>query len=98
MNIFMNQTTDNTIPLLTDIIAAPAAAETPAPTVIQLQQIRQEIQEDLMQMLLVQVDDMADILKTRMRASVEQALAETLTQKTAQPENIRLERESLTEL
>jgi len=87
----MNQTTDNTIPLLTEIITMPAAAETPALTAAWLQQIRQEIQEDLMQVLLVQVDSMADTFKTRVRASLEQALAETQepAEKLAKFENIK---------
>lgn len=65
------------------------------PSAEQLLQLRQEIEENLMQRLLGQVNDvmhqhlqdhlavvldnMADMLKSRVRTSLEQALAETVT-------------------
>lgn len=72
----------------------------PEPSAEQLRQLRQDIQENVMQTLLGQIDNvlhqhlqdhlavildnMADILKTRVRASLEQALAETVTQALAE--------------
>ncbi|MFJ9532977.1 hypothetical protein [Herbaspirillum sp. NPDC101396] len=81
-------------------ISTPLPAVAPEPSAEQLRQIRQDIQENVMQTLLGQVDsvlhqhlqdhlavildNMADILKTRVRASLEQALAETVTQALAE--------------
>jgi predicted lipid-binding transport protein (Tim44 family) len=120
----MNPSTDNSIPLLTEVIAAataeptspmPAVAAPPATsaapiaaaisssgtaTAEQLRQIRQDIQEGVMQEMLKQVDNIlhqhlqdhlavvldniAEILKTRVRASLEKALAESVTQALAE--------------
>ena len=81
-------------------VSTPLPAVAPEPSAEQLRQIRQDIQENVMQTLLGQVDNvlhqhlqdhlavildnMADILKTRVRASLEQALAETVTQALAE--------------
>jgi len=75
-------------------------AMAPVPNAEQLQQLRQEIQDNVMQTLLghvdsvlhqhlqdhlaVILDNMADILKTRVRASLEQALAQSVTQALAE--------------
>ncbi|ASU39925.1 hypothetical protein hmeg3_17610 [Herbaspirillum sp. meg3] len=81
-------------------VSPPLPATAPIPTTEQLQQLRQEIQDNIMQKMLGQVDNvlhqhlqdhlavildnMADILKTRVRASLEQALAESVTQALAE--------------
>jgi len=81
-------------------VSTPLPAVAPEPSAEQLRQLRQDIQENIMQTLLGQVDNvlhqhlqdhlavildnMADILKTRVRASLEQALAETVTQALAE--------------
>lgn len=110
---------DNNIPLLTEVISAPVATPAPplmeqfapapgyatapghiAPTPEQLQQISQDVRESVLQQLLghvdtvlhqhlqdhlaVVLDNMADILKTRVRASLEQALEESVTQALAE--------------
>lgn len=81
-------------------VSPPLPAVAPVPTEEQLRHIRQEIQDNIMQKMLGQVDNvlhqhlqdhlavildnMADILKTRVRASLEQALAESVTQALAE--------------
>jgi hypothetical protein len=115
----MNPSADNSIPLLTEIIATaapvsptvPIATASPASGALattatahateeQLRHIRQDIQEGVMQEMLKQVDNilhqhlqdhlavvldnMAEILKTHVRAGLEKALAESVTQALAE--------------
>lgn len=103
----MDNATYQNIPLLTEVIAiAPMSnaagpdtaliAPVNPPSSEQLQQIRQDVLENVMQAMLREVDhvlhqhlqdhlavvldNMADILKTRVRASMEQALVATVEQ------------------
>ena len=89
---------DADIPLLTEIIAASPTAVSTATTVStqELQQIRQDVFENVMQSLLkeldpllhehlqdqlaVVLDNLAEILKNRVRVSLEQALTLTVEQ------------------
>jgi len=92
----MDPSSDHSIPLLTEIITASTEPTAALPNEQQLQQIRQDVYENVMQDLLKQIDivlhqhlqdhlavildNMADILKTRVRTSLEQALATTVEQ------------------
>jgi len=96
----MDPSSDHSIPLLTEVIAAPAAPAAGLPSQQQLQQIRQDVYENVMQNMLQQIDsvlhqhlqdhlavildNMADILKTHVRASLEQALTTTVEQALAE--------------
>jgi len=84
----MDHATDIHIPLLTEVIAGPPAELNATNRDQQLQQIRQDVYENVMQTLLAQVDlvlhqhlqdhlavvldNMADMLKVRVRASLEE--------------------------